>query len=131
MSAGRLYSGKCRLFVCHANSRNNPLSGVRQTHVRRYAMKSSNELRTMLRSIDHKSYPAYKSLAGIYRFPGFQLSIDHVQGDPFASPSHLSVYKESPLRPRLLFIWKSRGNCPDFLKKCGIRNANALRCRIT
>lgn len=55
-------------------------------------LKASEELRTLLLSIDHKSYPAYKSLAGIYRFPGFQLSIDHVQGDPFASPSHLSVF---------------------------------------
>lgn len=54
-------------------------------------MKSSNELRTSLRSIDHKSYPAYKSLAGVYQFNNFYLSIDHVQGDPFASPSSLHV----------------------------------------
>ena len=54
-------------------------------------MKSSNELRTLLRSIDHKSYPAYKSLAGAYQFGSFMLSIDHVQGDPFASPSSLHV----------------------------------------
>lgn len=54
-------------------------------------MKSSNELRTLLRSIDHKGYPAYKSLAGSYRFPGYDLYIDHVQGDPFASPSSLHV----------------------------------------
>lgn len=54
-------------------------------------MKSSNELRTLLRSVDHKSYPAYKSLAGSYQFPKFLLSIDHVQGDPFASPSSLHV----------------------------------------
>ncbi len=54
-------------------------------------MKSANELRTLLRSIDHKSYPAYKSLAGSYRFDRFCLFIDHVQGDPFASPSHLHV----------------------------------------
>ena len=27
-------------------------------------MKSSNELRTLLRSIDRKSYPAYKALSG-------------------------------------------------------------------
>lgn len=54
-------------------------------------MKSSGELRTLLRSIDHKSYPAYKSLAGIYQFTKFSLSIDHVQGDPFASPSSLHV----------------------------------------
>ena len=45
----------------------------------RLIMKSSNELRTMLRSIDHKSYPAYKSLAGTYQFGTYLLSIDHVQ----------------------------------------------------
>ena len=56
-------------------------------------MKSSNELRTMLRAIDHKSYPAYKSLAGAYQFGTYVLVIDHVQGDPFASPSsvHLDI----------------------------------------
>ena len=54
-------------------------------------MKSSEELRRMLRSIDHKGYPAYKSLAGMYQFDSFVLSIDHVQGDPFASPSSLHV----------------------------------------
>ncbi len=54
-------------------------------------MKSSAELRTLLRSIDHRSYPAYKSLAGIYQFANYTLAIDHVQGDPFASPSSLHV----------------------------------------
>ena len=54
-------------------------------------MKSSNELRTLLRSVDNKSYPAYKSLAGSYQFGNFMLFIDHVQGDPFASPSSLHV----------------------------------------
>lgn len=54
-------------------------------------MKSSNELRVMLHSIDHKSYPAYKALAGGYQFDGYKLYIDHVQGDPFASPSSLHV----------------------------------------
>lgn len=54
-------------------------------------MKTSNELRTMLRSIDHKGYPNYKQTAGGYRFGKFDLYIDHVQGDPFASPSALHV----------------------------------------
>lgn len=57
-------------------------------------MKSSNELRTMLRAVDRKSYPAYKSLAGAYQFGNYVLVIDHVQGDPFASPS--SVHVEVP-----------------------------------
>ena len=51
-------------------------------------MQSDSNLRETLRSIDHKSYPAYKSLRGSYRFADYVLSIDHVQGDPFAAPSH-------------------------------------------
>lgn len=54
-------------------------------------MKSSEELRALLRSIDHKGYPAYKSLAGEWKFTRFVLGIDHVQGDPFASPSSLHI----------------------------------------
>lgn len=54
-------------------------------------MKSSEELRRNLRAIDHKSYPAYKSLAGSYSFGNYTLHIEHVQGDPFAAPSRLSV----------------------------------------
>ena len=54
-------------------------------------MKTKEQLKDMLRSIDHKGYPQYKSLRGEYRFADYILSIDHVQGDPFASPSHLHV----------------------------------------
>ena len=54
-------------------------------------MQSDSNLRETLRSIDHKSYPAYKSLRGSYRFADYVLSIDHVQGDPFAAPSHVRV----------------------------------------
>ena len=54
-------------------------------------MKPSEELRTQLRSIHRKSYPAYKSLAGSYTFGKYSLNIEHVQGDPFAAPSRLSI----------------------------------------
>lgn len=54
-------------------------------------MRSSNELRELLRSINHKSYPAYKALGGVWRFQKYILAIDHVQGDPFASPSHIHI----------------------------------------
>lgn len=54
-------------------------------------MQSSEQLRELLHSVNRKSYPAYKSLKGTYQFKGYMLSIDHVQGDPFASPSHISV----------------------------------------
>lgn len=55
-------------------------------------MKNSEELRQQLRSINRKSYPAYKGLKGLYHFGNYILSIDHVQGDPFASPSHVSIH---------------------------------------
>lgn len=45
----------------------------------------------MLSSIHRKSYPAYKGLKGIYDFGTYLLCIDHVQGDPFASPSNVSI----------------------------------------
>ena len=54
-------------------------------------MKSSTDLDKLLMSINRKSYPAYKDLRGSYQFPGYQLNIDHVQGDPFASPSKVRI----------------------------------------
>lgn len=55
-------------------------------------MKTSEELRTLLRQIDHKGYPAYKQLRGRYQFPGYVFDIEHVQGDPFAAPSKVSIH---------------------------------------
>lgn len=54
-------------------------------------IKPSTDLRRLLESIDRRSYPAYKDARGSYDFTDYILSIDHVQGDPFASPSKLSV----------------------------------------
>ena len=54
-------------------------------------MKSSSELDRQLKSIDHRGYPAYKDLKGVYDFGDYIFSIDHVQGDPFAAPSRVSV----------------------------------------
>lgn len=54
-------------------------------------MQSAAELKQLLNRIDHRGYPAYKDTRGQYQFQGYVLSIDHVQGDPFASPSKVSV----------------------------------------
>lgn len=54
-------------------------------------MQKAADLKLLLQSVHRKSYPAYKSLKGSYQFENFILSIDHVQGDPFASPSHISI----------------------------------------
>lgn len=52
-------------------------------------------LRKKLFALDGKGYKAYKAISGRYAFTAgrlhFSLSIDHVQGDPFALPSRISV----------------------------------------
>lgn len=54
-------------------------------------MQPLESLRSRLRRIDGRGYKAYRDLRGVYDFPSFSLSIDYVQGDPFAAPSRLSV----------------------------------------
>ena len=54
-------------------------------------MKTSEDLCRLLISIDHRGYPAYKDTRGRWSYGNYILSIDHVQGDPFASPSNVSV----------------------------------------
>ncbi len=54
-------------------------------------MKRAEDLRRILEAIDRKSYPAYKDTRGGYRFGSYILFIEHVQGDPFATPSRVSV----------------------------------------
>lgn len=54
-------------------------------------MKAQEMLKSMLNRIDHRGYPAYKELQGQYDFGDYVLSIDHVQGDPFAAPSKVSI----------------------------------------
>ena len=84
-------------------------------------MKSSNDLRTSLRAIDHKGYPAYKSLAGNYQFERFILAIDHVQGDPFASPSSLHVeilHRQAGFPSAYLDSADARIALADYLTRC-------------
>lgn len=71
-------------------------------------MQTSAELRNLLNRIDHRSYPAYKDTKGVYQFPGYVLSIDHVQGDPFASPSKVSVHMKGGIAgfPKELYCGK-------------------------
>ncbi|NLC68009.1 MAG: ABC-ATPase domain-containing protein [Clostridiaceae bacterium] len=54
-------------------------------------MKRDADLRRILHAIDGKGYKAYKDIEGQYKFDSFVLSIDHVQGDPFASPTKARV----------------------------------------
>lgn len=54
-------------------------------------MKNKTQLAEILKSLDGKNYSAFKSIKGEYKFDNFKLIIDHVQGDPFASPSKIRI----------------------------------------
>ncbi len=64
-------------------------------------------LRKKLLALDGKSYKAYKDIAGRYPFPNFVLSIDHVQGDPFATPSRISVRVDAGRAAFPETLWQS------------------------
>ncbi|MFP4571381.1 MAG: ABC-ATPase domain-containing protein [Desulfobacterales bacterium] len=54
-------------------------------------IKPVDALKQEFKRIDGKGYKAYKDIAGAYKYKNFSLFIDHVQGDPFASPSKIRV----------------------------------------
>ncbi len=63
----------------------------------RYSEKSS-DLKRELDRIDGRGYKSYKDLEGQYSFNNYILVIDHVQGDPFASPSRVRVIVNQTLQ---------------------------------
>ena len=88
-------------------------------------MKGSMELKNELFKIDGKGYKAYKALEGRYDFKKYVLSIDHVQGDPFASPSRVRIIMDNKIAqiPEELFDNKNKeiAVC-DFLTRLFSKN---------
>ncbi|MDJ0731723.1 MAG: ABC-ATPase domain-containing protein [Crocosphaera sp.] len=52
---------------------------------------NNQDLYDTLIRLDGRGYKAYKDIKGNYQFPKFNLIIEHIQGDPFASPSKLII----------------------------------------
>ena len=67
-------------------------------------MRNASDLKRELDRINGRGYKSYKDLEGQYKFNNYILSIDHVQGDPFASPSRVRVI----VKIRLINF---QGNC--------------------
>lgn len=66
-------------------------------------MADGAELRALLQRIDGAGYGAYKRLQGTqWSLGGLRLSFDHIQGDPFASPSRLRLRMPHGVSPELL-----------------------------
>ncbi|SDM78717.1 ABC-ATPase domain-containing protein [Sediminibacillus halophilus] len=63
------------------------------------------ELQRKLQQIDGKSYKGYKGIQGRYSFHRYELVIDYVQGDPFASPSKIRLIVPDAYR-RINPDWK-------------------------
>jgi predicted ABC-class ATPase len=96
-------------------------------------MKNSDELKKDLDKIDGKSYRLYKNLEGQYDFENYILSIDHVQGDPFASPSRarIIVKQEVAKIPQELFDNKNKNIAvADYLTREFYCNINKCSERI-
>lgn len=87
-------------------------------------MKNLNDLKRELEKIDGRGYKTYKTLEGQYSFEDYILSIDHVQGDPFASPSRIRVIVNSNNNfPKNLFDEKYKKiTICDFLTRLFSKN---------
>lgn len=96
-------------------------------------MKNLNDLKKQLYSIDGKGYKSYKMLEGQYDFNKYILSIDHVQGDPFASPSRVRIIMNQKVSqiPRELFNKDyKRIAVQDFLTRLFFKNINIYGKRV-
>ena len=80
-------------------------------------MNTRDDLKRQLALIDHKGYKAYKVLEGVYEFGAYRLAIDHVQGDPFATPSRVRLlYQNGNNIPQEYFCTRARKTAAeDFL----------------
>ena len=96
-------------------------------------MKNSEALKRELDRIDGKSYRLYKDLEGEYNFENYALSIDYVQGDPFASPSRIRVIVNQNIAkfPKELFNNKNKNIAvADYLTREFYCNINKFSQRV-
>ncbi|MCL6415824.1 ABC-ATPase domain-containing protein [Aestuariirhabdus sp. Z084] len=94
---------------------------------------SIEQLQQRLTAIDGQGYKAYKRIAGRYVLAEFELSIDHVQGDPFADPSRCSLHIDSsvlPIPQALMVSEAQRTAVEDFLGRRLSWAMNAHRTRV-
>ena len=94
-------------------------------------MVRENDLRRILQRIDGRGFKAYRDIKGEYDFGEYTLHIDHVQGDPFASPSRLRVRVPQKISgfPKDTYNNRSRAIAlRDFLTRC-FADASSRFCK--
>ena len=95
-------------------------------------MSTRAKLYSTLRQLDGASYKAYKAITGSYNFGDFTLIIDHVQGDPFASPSkfRVKIPQEVAGFPQQVYCSQSREIAlRDYLTRQFDKIAQEISCR--
>ncbi len=83
-------------------------------------MTSYHALEQKLEQLDGRSYSAYKGIKDSYTFPGFELTLAHIQGDPFAAPSRISIWTSHHQSQWPQAYWHNdirRGVLADFLHR--------------
>ena len=96
-------------------------------------MRNSEILKREIDRIDGKSYRLYKDLEGEYDFGYFALCIDHVQGDPFASPSRIRVIVNQDIAkfPKEIFDNKNKNIAvADYLTREFYSNINMCCVKV-
>ncbi len=92
-------------------------------------MTNSNRLKELLQRINGRGYKAYKDIKGVYSFTNFTLEIAHVQGDPFAAPSHLIAKIKLPDTGVKEECYSNKDReiaCRDFLTRLFEKNCRKL-----
>ena len=77
-------------------------------------------LRQILNRIDGRGYKAYKDIKGFYKFRGFEVAVEHVQGDPFAEPSRVRLmvpYKNTWVTSQMTTNGSRRIALKDFITR--------------
>jgi predicted ABC-class ATPase len=96
-------------------------------------MKNLNDLKKDIYNIDGRGYKSYKLLEGQYDFNKYILSIDHVQGDPFASPSKVRIIMNqgvSSIPNELFNKYHKRVAVQDFLTRIFYKNINIYAKKV-
>jgi predicted ABC-class ATPase len=94
-------------------------------------MADAATLRELLVEIDGQGYKTYKRIRGSYWFGDYSLSIDHVQGDPFAAPSRFRVRIDLGRIGFPEILWANRSRTTGFCTFLASRFAEQARrvCR--
>ncbi len=90
--------------------------------------RTGDALQVLCNRIDGRPYPFYKDLLGAWELDGFELVVDHVQGDPYAAPSTIRLRVQTDLTPADCSDPVRREAAEDWLlRRFGSRLPNSRR----